>query len=56
MKYTLILLTLMVFFSGCTEEDIKLQQKECQDDGKKFIIKKVFNYRVGDYETRVECR
>lgn len=56
MKIIMFLVTTMILFAGCDEKDIQTQRKECREEGKKFTVKKVFNYREGQYEEKAECK
>lgn len=42
-------------FQGCSKPDIEVQKKECIDQNKNFLTKKVLNFRSGEYEIKVEC-
>ncbi len=56
MKIILFFFISLVIFTGCSEKDIQTQRKECRAEGKKFTVKKVFNYREGRYEEKGECK
>lgn len=55
-KALFLSLMCVLFFTGCTKNDIETQKKECQDQGKTVTAKKVFNHRNGEYEIRGECK
>lgn len=55
MKLTLILLSLFIFFTGCTQKDIKTLRIDCTKQGKQFSTKKVMNFRSGQYVTKGIC-
>ncbi len=46
----------LIIFTACEEKDIPTQRKECKEQGKKFTVTKVFNFREGEYEERAECK
>lgn len=56
MKIITFIFTALIIFSGCAEKDINTQRKECREQGKKFTVKKVFNFRDGEYEEKGECK
>jgi hypothetical protein len=56
MKIILFIFSFLIIFSGCAEKDVQTLRKECQQEGKKFTTKKVFNFRTGEYEIRHECK
>lgn len=56
MKIMLFLFTTLIIFTGCNEKDIHTQRKECREEGKKFTVKRVFNFREGQYEEKGECK
>ena len=54
-----LLFSIFVLFviSGCSEEkDFAAQKKECLDQKKDFLVKKVLNYRTGEYLLKGECK
>lgn len=55
MKIILFLFSTLFLFTACSEKDIQTQRKECREEGKKFTVKKVFNFREGKYEEKGEC-
>ncbi len=56
MKIIGFIFTTLIIFTGCQEKDIQTQRKECREEGKKFTVKKVFNFREGRYEEKGECK
>lgn len=41
--------------TGCNKPDIEVQKKQCQEQNKDYLTKKVLNYRSGEYVLKVEC-
>ncbi|WP_419769289.1 MAG: hypothetical protein ACNI3C_07970 [Candidatus Marinarcus sp.] len=56
MKIILIVFSIFMIFSGCTEQDLATQKRECKKEGKKFKTIKVFNFIDGKYEIKGECK
>lgn len=56
MKIIIFIFASLIFFTACQEKDIYTQRKECREEGKKFTVKKVFNFREGKYEEKGECK
>lgn len=52
---TAAVLTSAVIFTGCSEKDLSIQKKECLKQDKRFLTKKVLNFRTGEYVIRGEC-
>lgn len=42
-------------FNGCSEKDLAVQKKECIQQDKKFLTKKVLNFRTGEYVIKGQC-
>jgi len=55
MKLILTLFSLFIFLTGCTQKDIKTLRTDCIKQGKQFTVKKVLNFRSGEYETKGLC-
>lgn len=52
---TAAVLTSAAIFTGCSEKDLSIQKKECLQQDKRFLTKKVLNFRTGEYVIRGEC-
>ncbi len=52
---TLTVLTSAFVLVGCSEKDLSIQKKECLQQDKKFLTKKVLNFRTGEYVIKGEC-
>jgi outer membrane lipoprotein-sorting protein len=55
MRLIAFILVVLVFFSGCTKNDIEAQKQQCVKNGNKFTLEKTLNYRTGKMELRVYC-
>ena len=49
-----VVVTVFVF-NGCSEKDLAVQKKECLDQEKRFLTKKVLNYRTGEFVIKGQC-
>ena len=49
------LLSSVLLFSGCGENDLTIQERECLKQDKNFLTKKVLNYRTGEFVFKGEC-
>jgi hypothetical protein len=54
MKKLVFIVFIGILFSGCIESS-QVTKEDCQKIGKSYQMKKVFNYRNGEYENRSEC-
>ena len=52
-KKIVFLLTIIVFFQGCTNSEIT--KEDCIKEKKKYKITKVLNLRTGKYQAKVVC-
>lgn len=52
MKKVFLVIFVLSFFLGCEKE---ITQEDCRKEGKKLQVKKVLNFRSGEYEIKKEC-
>lgn len=52
----LLTILITIIFTGCSKPDIDTQKKQCLDQKKEFLIKKVLNLRTGEYILKGECK